>query len=208
MTSNVTAAVTQEGTLERLRTSCRTLFVRNGFHQTRPQDIVREAGVANGTFYLHFKDKQEAFLDFAHQAQDELRAEYALHLDGVVGHRERWLVIINTILDFSENNPGVLLAAFIDPVFIAPEHEDAWLLYDRMGHFVEMAVNDADAYEALSARYNLELLSHALCGMLRHAMIYSYRRQVNRTVLVEELVGFIDRALELSETDEFKNELQ
>ena len=28
--------------------------------------------MANGTFYLHFADKQQAFLDFAEQAQNEL----------------------------------------------------------------------------------------------------------------------------------------
>lgn len=184
-----------QGSLDRLRVAARTLFVRDGFHQTRPQDIVREAGVGNGTFYLHFKDKQAAFLDFATLAQDELRDHYLARLDGVVGLRERWTVIIETLLDFSEANPGVLHAAFLDPVFIAPEHEGAWELYDRMGHFIEMAAGDADLYGELASRYHVELLSHALCGMLRHAMIYAWRRQVPRPVLVSELASFIDHAL-------------
>ena len=59
-------------TLDRLRLAARELFVERGYHETRPQDIARLAGVANGTFYLHFTDKQQAFLDFAEQAQNEL----------------------------------------------------------------------------------------------------------------------------------------
>jgi AcrR family transcriptional regulator len=44
--------------LERLRLAARELFVEVGYHETRPQNIARLAGVANGTFYLHFADKQ------------------------------------------------------------------------------------------------------------------------------------------------------
>ncbi|MDZ7684415.1 MAG: TetR family transcriptional regulator [Gammaproteobacteria bacterium] len=136
----------EHASLTRLRTACRTLFARQGFHHTRPQDIAAEAGVANGTFYLHFKDKQEAFLDFSQQAQIEVRELYAERLDGIVGERARWEVILNAMLDFSEQHPGVLLVAFMDPLFVAPEHEEAWELYERMGHFIEMAVGDATAY--------------------------------------------------------------
>ncbi len=196
--ANVTlssAQATSAGSLERLRAAARTLFVRDGFHKTRPQDIVREAGVANGTFYLHFRDKQAAFLDFAQQAQSELLESYRSRLEGVVGLRERWTVIINTLLDFSEEHPGVLFAAYLDPVFLAPEHEDAWQLYDRMGYFIAMAAGDADVYDELAGRYNVELLSHAVSGMLRHAMICAWRKQIPREELVAELVGFIDHAL-------------
>ncbi len=56
----------------KLLDAARRLFVDNGYDATRPQDIARAAGVANGTFYLHFQDKEAVFLAFAEQAQDEL----------------------------------------------------------------------------------------------------------------------------------------
>lgn len=34
------------------------LFAENGYHKTKISDIVREAGVAQGTFYWHFKSKE------------------------------------------------------------------------------------------------------------------------------------------------------
>lgn len=36
-----------------------SLFISNGFHKTSISDIVKDAGVAKGTFYLYFKDKYD-----------------------------------------------------------------------------------------------------------------------------------------------------
>lgn len=188
-------------TLSRLRRASRTLFVRDGYHNTRPQDIVREAGVANGTFYIHFKDKRDAFLDFAEQAQNELLDQYLVGLEGITGQQKRWRVIFDTLIDYSIQHPGVLHAAFFDPVFIAPDDPEAWRLYDRMGHLVHLAVGDEAAAARLAEQYDLELIGHALCGLLRHAFIYGARKQMDRDTLTGELSAFIDRALPLDATN-------
>lgn len=39
------------------------LFAENGYHKTKISDIVREAGVAQGTFYWHFKSKEAIALE-------------------------------------------------------------------------------------------------------------------------------------------------
>lgn len=36
-----------------------SLFMENGFHKTSISDIVNQAGVAKGTFYLYFTDKYD-----------------------------------------------------------------------------------------------------------------------------------------------------
>src|ERR1700712_1327200 len=36
----------------------RTLFARRGYHETTIQDILDGAGIARGTFYLHFDSKR------------------------------------------------------------------------------------------------------------------------------------------------------
>ena len=187
--------------LERLREGARKLFVEQGYHNTRPQDIARESGVANGTFYIHFADKKEAFLDFAEQAQAGLLADYTVNLDGVLGLRNRWRVICNTVIDFAIQHPGLLQAAFLDPVLIAPNDEKAWRLYDRLGHFVEMAMDHSDSRSEshsesnLSPDYDIELISHALCGMLRHAMVYASRKNINREKMIDDLSRFVERGL-------------
>lgn len=185
----------RSSSLEKLRQGARKLFVEQGYHNTRPQDIARESGVASGTFYIHFADKKEAFLDFAEQAQADLLREYTINLDGVSGHRNRWRVICNTVVEFSIQNPGVLQAAFLDPVFIAPNDENAWRLYDRLGRFVEMAMDHSDSDSKMLVDYDTELISHALCGMLRHAMVYASRKKMDRDKMIDDLSLFIDRGL-------------
>lgn len=48
-------------TRDRLLRSAKIAFAQRGYHGARVSDIVREAGVAQGTFYLHFAGKDDAF---------------------------------------------------------------------------------------------------------------------------------------------------
>ena len=192
MTERLATSV-ESRSLPRLREAARRLFVERGYHETRPQDIARAAGVANGTFYLHFVDKQQAFLDFAEQAQNELLVLIGERLQSVDDSRERWRTFCRALLEFSDSHPGVLQAAFIDPVFIAPKDDDAWRMYDRLGHLVEAALSEVDT------GYNVELISHGLCGFLRHAMIYASRRDLDREQLLDDISLFIDRGLRTRE---------
>ena len=59
-------------TLKQLGFAVHQLFVELGYQEIKPQSITGLARVANGTFYLQFADKQQAFLDFQEQAQNEL----------------------------------------------------------------------------------------------------------------------------------------
>lgn len=152
------------------------------------------AGVANGTFYLHFSDKQQAFLDFAKQAQDELLGLMEQRLANVSSSRDRWRGIFGALIDFGADHPGLLPAAFLDPVFVAPGDDKAWQMYDRMGHLLSLAL----AKESASEEYDFELISHGICGLLRHAMIYAGRREVSREELIENMSTFIDRGLNRS----------
>lgn len=179
--------------LEKLQLATRKLFVEKGYDNTRPQDIAREAGLANGTFYLHFRDKKEAFLDFAEKAQADLLREFSVQLDGVLGRKHRWLVIFEVIERFAVENPGVLKVAFLDPALIAPQDEDAWRLYDRMGEFVFNSLNERA--DELQADYNLELISHAICGMMRQAMIFAARKKIGKEKMISDLITLLDKGL-------------
>lgn len=183
-------------TLDRLRLAARELFVELGYHETRPQDIARLAGVANGTFYLHFTDKQQAFLDFAEQAQNELLDVMSDRLQEISGSRARWRVTCGAVVDFGAEHPGLLQAAFLDPVFIAPRDDNAWGMYDRLGHLVSLTVSNNQSTDSTGGQqdeFDYELISHGLCGLLRHAMIYAGRRDLNKEKMIEDLSLFIDR---------------
>lgn len=61
-------------TRRRLVEAGTTLFAEKGLHGVTSAQIARRAGVATGTFYLHFADKEVLFHEIAFAALDELRA--------------------------------------------------------------------------------------------------------------------------------------
>jgi AcrR family transcriptional regulator len=65
------AAILQAATL---------LFSEKGFKFTSMADICRMTGVAEGTIFYHFKNKEEIFLAILEKAKDELISEFQRHL--------------------------------------------------------------------------------------------------------------------------------
>lgn len=71
------AARSRAATRGRLLSAGRNLFAQRGLHRVTTHDIARMAGVASGTFYLHFTDKRELFREIAHQSVAALQARIA-----------------------------------------------------------------------------------------------------------------------------------
>lgn len=67
------AARSRAETRRRLVEAGTELFARQGLHPTTSTQIARAAGVAAGTFYLHFADKHALFREIAFGALADLR---------------------------------------------------------------------------------------------------------------------------------------
>lgn len=78
---NGAAARARALTRARLRASARRLFAERGLHAVTSHQIAEGAGVASGTFYLHFRDKNELFRELVFEALAELerRLEVSVH---------------------------------------------------------------------------------------------------------------------------------
>ena len=86
------------------------LFTKTDIHSVSVQDIVKQAGVAKGTFYLYFKDK--------YQARDVLIQNEAMRLfnnahlelekNDIQDFEDAVVYIINQVLLQLENNPIIL----------------------------------------------------------------------------------------------------
>lgn len=90
-----------------------SLFINNGFNKTSISDIVNQAGVAKGTFYLYFKDKYDIRNNLiAHKAGQVFRLAYVelqTHPD-ITDFEEQILFLTDHILDqLAENHNLVLL---------------------------------------------------------------------------------------------------
>ena len=65
------------------------VFAEKGFHQARVSDVARRAGVADGTIYLYFKNKEDLLLSIFEEKMDGLLAQLGEILEGVDDPVER-----------------------------------------------------------------------------------------------------------------------
>lgn len=65
------------------------VFAEKGFHQARVSDIARRAGVADGTIYLYFKNKEDLLLSIFEEKMEYLLDQLQQALEGVDDPIER-----------------------------------------------------------------------------------------------------------------------
>jgi AcrR family transcriptional regulator len=137
-----------------------------GYHQTRIADIASEADVGLGTFYLHFKTKNEIFIELIETGAAELRAEVNAAKAGVESVEDKLRITIGTILDAAAEHPEQFRIVF--------GHGPAFL--DLMVRVHEMFIEDLrrDFEPTLGVRANA--VANLTIGMLSQAVSWLLER--------------------------------
>ncbi|GHJ56740.1 hypothetical protein Nm8I071_60470 [Nonomuraea sp. TT08I-71] len=150
--------------------AARRCFVRDGFHNTSMQDVIREAGLSVGAVYRYFPSKNDLITAIAQAVIGTADATFAdlatadppLPLTGVL---ERALTFVDTQLGPDGVLPLALQVwseAQRDPVLA----EFVGATYTRLrGHFVAAAARARDAGE-LPADADPEAVGTALFGLV------------------------------------------
>jgi AcrR family transcriptional regulator len=99
-------------TRRRLLEAATDLFASAGLHGVTSARIAAEAGVATGTFYLHFKDKEELFREIVFAALAELRERTRLATSGVADARAQVRARTVELVSFAEENRNLILVLF------------------------------------------------------------------------------------------------
>lgn len=86
------------------------LFTSKGIQKTSISDIVADAGVAKGTFYLYFKDKYDIRNKLiAHKSSEVFkRADLALQATDITGLEERVIFLVDNIINQLVENKTLL----------------------------------------------------------------------------------------------------
>jgi len=154
-------------TRRRLVASGTALFASRGLHAVTTHSIASAAGVAAGTFYLHFKDKQALFREIALAAANDLR--------------ER--------LERASREAATVEAAVRDRAaeFLAftAEHRDlVRILFGRGQEVPELASEILDAFASF--------LKGRLDGQIADGVL---ERALDSAVAAQALVGMIARVM-------------
>jgi AcrR family transcriptional regulator len=133
---------------------------RKGYHQTRIADIASEADVGLGTFYLHFKTKNEIFIELIEHGAEELRRNLAEAKAGVHTPAEKLEITIATILDAAAEAPELFRIVF--------GHSPAFL--DLMVRVHNLFIDDLRDELAPALGERADAVAHLTIGMLSQAI--------------------------------------
>jgi AcrR family transcriptional regulator len=181
-------------TRDRLLGAARKLFVQLGYHATRPQDIAREADVATGTFYTHFTDKREAFLAFVAQAGDELMQRIGPR-STPIGFKDRLTKSLNALLEYDDENPGVLGAAFTDPAMIDRGSQPVQGLREGLAQSLAQGLERGIEEGHLRSDFDPDLIAQGIVGLIHQALDHGRRSSFDRDDLVHQVTRFCELAL-------------
>ena len=81
------------------------VFGKNNFQSANISDIARMAGVAEGTIYQYFKNKEDLFFSIPIERTKEFCRDLELHLEGITGAFNKIRKFIWFYLYFFKTNP-------------------------------------------------------------------------------------------------------
>lgn len=154
-------------TRERLLSAATRLFAERGLHGVTSHEIARAAGVAAGTFYLHFRDKTDAYRHIVFHAMEDLQARVQQALGeaggGPIGHRRR----AEAIVDFAEKHRDLVRIIFSTDAEAATVEADALArmsegLETRLKRDREDGRFPADLDPAVCARAHVGMTAHLI----------------------------------------------
>jgi AcrR family transcriptional regulator len=202
MTIEATGATTtvarKQVSRRKLLDAARELFVERGYHDTRPQDIARAAGVGHGTFYLHFADKRECFLAFVDEAANELNEYTREHTRGVEDFGDFVRGTIRGCIAYSEDHPGIMRAAMVDASVIGGDTKELADAQLPNRWAKDWVVRLEKMMKVGSMRQDLDprIIAAAIVGACSNAFAAGERQDIAVETVIENLVGFLARAIE------------
>ncbi len=84
------------------------IFARKGYHQTTVDEIARAIGVAKGTIYYHFKNKEELYLAIIQEGINIFKERLQEAAAGAASPREKIRSIIKCHLCFYEREKDLV----------------------------------------------------------------------------------------------------
>jgi len=190
----------KEESRRRLLNAAKELFIEKGYHDTRPQDIAKLAGVGHGTFYLHFSDKKACFLAFVDEARDEVTETAMRRIEGVTDLEGQVRGIIEAVFDYGDAHPGIFEAAVTDPGLLTSNATDgrAPNVLEQWGDVWGGIIAQHKAQGTIPDDIDAELAGQAVVGMLRQSGIVAQRREIGRDRLTGAMVRMTLQGLSVS----------
>ncbi|MEE3329490.1 MAG: TetR/AcrR family transcriptional regulator [Myxococcota bacterium] len=176
-------------TRRRLRESGLELFAERGFHNVTTHDIAHHAGLAAGTFYLHYSDKQALCTEITERAVADMRERIQTAMLGAIDNEERVTLHATALVDFAAANRTTIQILFSGDAS-AIEH-------DVLNTLAESVEKVRTAQGSIPIGVNPGVLSQAVVGM--YARVIAWWVEDPSRATREEVIAALTR-IQLSGT--------
>lgn len=178
----------RKATRARLAAAGRRLFAERGLHGVTSHDIARGAGVAAGTFYLYFPDKQTLFREIVYEAVGELKKQLETAFESASEPHHAVRSHAEALLDFAAENADLVRIVF------GRDHRDVEVEADVLDYLAEVGADMLrHRIERGTIRTFLEpaVASQALTGMFARVVAWwvDGGMAIPRETMIETLVG-------------------
>ena len=155
--------VTERGQRSRdgLLKAAEKVFGERGYHEASIVEIVREAGVAQGTFYIHFESKRAIFAELLRSLNHLIRARSQAASAKAQGFIEAEELGFRAFFDFVRERPHIYRliweAEFVDPSL---RREHYTKITGNWSKRIQAALNDKGTRDL-----DVEAISYCLFGI-------------------------------------------
>ena len=163
---------------QRLLTAAIEVFFEKGYTAARVSDVVARADVAQGTFYLHFKSKESAFVALVEMFFEELLAETlgknpASGLKDSDATRHQLCQIWRTILVYCRSH-AKMTALVLQEAAALPKAERAVLAanYDKAVDALALYCRETER-RGITRSIDPDLTAWVIIGMVERAVHYA-----------------------------------
>ena len=156
--------------------AARKVFRAKGYDGATVSEIVREAGVAQGTFYLYFPSKKDAAVSLLDGLMETMAQAVATAVESRTSFQDRLESLIAAAFKVARKNADLFRLVFIGADETHPElhsqsPEHASLLRVITDLFTDAI--DAGEMEATQAM-DPEIAARLAIGLLQHAMLEAF----------------------------------
>ena len=156
--------------------AARKVFRAKGYDGASVSEIVREAGVAQGTFYLYFPSKKDAAVSLVDGLMENMAQAVATAIESRTSFEDRVESMIAAAFKVARKSADVLRLSFIGADETHPQmHSESPQHTSVLRAITDLFTDAADAGEMeITDAMDPEMAARLALGLLQHAMLEAF----------------------------------
>ncbi|MEK4760105.1 TetR family transcriptional regulator [Viridibacillus sp. FSL E2-0187] len=176
------------------------VFREKGVEKTKVSDIVKSAGIAQGTFYLYFPSKLSVMPAIATIMVEKIMSEVNHRFQDNASIEDKLEQIVDAVFYLTKEYRDVF--ALVYAGITQTEHLKEWEtiyapFYEWMNNFLKQAQNAGDIRDSLNTERSSKLVIGLIESAAEQIYLYDDFDEENATIQKQELLNFLHHALGL-----------